>query len=72
MPFHYRIRLIAGTFVLIAVALSTWVSPYWNLLAAFVGVNLIQSAFTRWCPMQVILRKLGLAGPDSDGVLGAC
>ncbi|MBX3146431.1 MAG: DUF2892 domain-containing protein [Gemmatimonadales bacterium] len=63
MSLHHRIRLIAGTFVLISLALGTWVHPYWYLLTAFVGVNLIQSAFTRWCPAELILAKLGLAGP---------
>lgn len=64
MSLHHRIRLIAGTFVLISLALGTWVHPYWYLLTAFVGVNLIQSAFTRWCPAESILVKLGLAGPN--------
>jgi Inner membrane protein YgaP-like, transmembrane domain len=49
---------IAGTFVLISVSLGYWVNPMWFFLTAFVGVNLIQSAFTRWCPMMSILRML--------------
>jgi hypothetical protein len=57
---HYAIRLVAGTFVLISLALGYWVNPYWFLLTAFVGVNLIQSAFTRWCLMENILSGLGL------------
>ncbi len=60
MPMHYAIRLIAGSFVLISLALGYWVSPYWFLFTAFVGVNLIQSAFTRWCLMEQILSKLKL------------
>ena len=60
MPMHYAIRLIAGSFVLISLALGYWVSPYWFLFTAFVGVNLIQSAFTRWCLMEKILSRLGL------------
>lgn len=60
MPMHYAIRLVAGTFVLVSLALGNWVSPYWFLFTAFVGVNLIQSAFTRWCLMEKILRGLGL------------
>ena len=60
MPMHYAIRLVAGTFILISLALGHWVNPYWYLFTAFVGVNLIQSAFTRWCLMEQILTKLGL------------
>jgi hypothetical protein len=61
MPMHYAIRLVAGTFVLVSVALGYWVSPYWLLFTAFVGINLIQSAFTRWCLMEKILGRLGWA-----------
>lgn len=59
MSMHYAIRLVAGTFVLVSLALGYWVSPYWFLFTAFVGVNLIQSAFTRWCLMERILAGLG-------------
>lgn len=61
MSMHYAIRLVAGTFVLVSLALGYWVSPYWFLFTAFVGLNLIQSAFTRWCLMEKILAGLGLA-----------
>jgi Inner membrane protein YgaP-like, transmembrane domain len=61
MPMHYAIRLIAGSFVLISLALGYWVSPYWFLFTAFVGVNLVQSASTHWCLMEKILARLGLA-----------
>jgi len=54
------IRGIAGTFVLGSLALGTWVSPYWFLFTAFVGLNLLQSGFTNWCPMMWILRKAGV------------
>lgn len=60
MPLHYKIRLIAGTFILISLALGVRVSPWWLLFTAFVGVNLIQSAFTRWCLMEDILRWTGI------------
>ena len=53
------LRLIAGTVVLLTLALGYLVSPYWYLFTAFVGLNLFQSAFTNWCPMMTILRKLG-------------
>ena len=54
------LRLIAGAFVMTTLALGYWVSPYWYLFTAFVGLNLFQSAFTNWCPMMTILRKLGV------------
>lgn len=61
MHMHYLIRRIAGTFVLASLALGYWVSPLWFLFTAFVGVNLIQSSFTKWCLMEDILAKLGVA-----------
>jgi hypothetical protein len=60
------IRLLVGTMVLISVALAHFVSPWWLLLAGFVGCNLIQSVFTGFCPAEIILRKLGL-GTDACG-----
>ncbi|MBZ5554491.1 MAG: DUF2892 domain-containing protein [Acidobacteriia bacterium] len=54
------IRAIAGTFVLISLTLGYFVNPYWFLFTAFVGVNLIQSAFTHWCLMEKILMRLGV------------
>lgn len=58
MKMHYVIRAIAGTFVLISLGLGTWVSPYWYLFTAFVGLNLLQSSFTKWCLMEKFLAKL--------------
>jgi len=52
------IRGIAGTFVLGSLALGTWVSPYWFLFTAFVGLNLLQSSVTKWCLMEDILKKV--------------
>jgi hypothetical protein len=60
MPLEMTIRAIAGTFILASVALGWFVSPYWLLLTAFVGVNLMQSAFTGFCPAAIVFRKLGL------------
>jgi len=60
MTLERYIRLIAGTFVLASLALGTWVSPYWYLFTAFVGINLFQSALTKWCLMEDILRKFGI------------
>ncbi len=54
------IRLIAGTFVLVSVGLAHFHSPYWLWFTAFVGANLFQSALTRWCLMEDILRKVGV------------
>lgn len=60
MKTENAIRVLAGTMVLVSVALSQMVSPWWLMLAVFVGVNLIQSAFTGFCPAEGILRKLGI------------
>jgi hypothetical protein len=54
------LRMIAGLFIAVSVALGYYVSPYWYLFTAFVGLNLFQSAFTNWCPMMTILRKAGV------------
>jgi hypothetical protein len=54
------IRLIAGSFVTISLALAYLLSPYWLLFTLFVGLNLFQSALTRWCLMEAILKKLGV------------
>lgn len=60
MDLHRWLRLIAGTFVLASLGLGYFVSPWWYLFTAFVGLNLFQSAFTNWCPMMTFLRKLGV------------
>ncbi|MFB3812835.1 MAG: DUF2892 domain-containing protein [Terriglobales bacterium] len=60
MTIERCLRLIAGAFVLLSLALGYWVSPYWLLFTAFVGLNLLQSGFTNWCPAMWFLRKLGL------------
>jgi Inner membrane protein YgaP-like, transmembrane domain len=54
------LRLFAGFFILLSLALGYWVHPYWYLFTAFVGLNLFQSALTNWCPMISILRKMGV------------
>lgn len=58
-----KIRLIAGSFILISVILAVWVSPWWLLFTAFVGLNLMQSSLTGWCLMEDILRKTGIHRP---------
>ena len=59
------LRLIAGSFVLASVVLGWLVSPWFFLFTAFVAVNLIQSAFTNWCPMMAILRGAGVPDPGA-------
>ena len=56
------IRRFAGAFILISVALGWLVHPGWYLFTAFVGVNLLQSSFTAFCPLERILARFGLFG----------
>jgi hypothetical protein len=58
MKMEQYIRAIAGLFILASLALGHWVSPWWYLFTAFVGLNLFQSAFTGLCPMENILTKV--------------
>lgn len=57
---NHWLRAIAGVVVLLSVSLGWWVHPAWYLLTAFVGLNLLQSAFTGWCLMEDILRWTGI------------
>jgi len=50
----------AGTVVLASLGLSLWLSPYWLLATAFVGLNLLQASFTRFCPLAIALRRCGV------------
>ena len=61
MKMHYIIRRIAGTLILLSLAFGYWVSPWFYLFTAFVGLNLLQSSFSRWCLMENILEKAGVA-----------
>ena len=62
------LHLIAGSFIVASVALGWFVSPWFFLFTAFVGLNLFQSAFTRWCPMMAILRAVGVKDtPPGEG-----
>ena len=56
------LRLIAGAIVMASVAAGHYLHPGFYLFTAFVGLNLFQSAFTNWCPMMTILRKVGVRG----------
>lgn len=58
MTINRYLRMIAGFFVMLSVALAHLHSPNWLYFTAFVGLNLFQSAFTNWCPMITILKKL--------------
>ncbi len=60
MKLENVIRILAGTMVLISISLAHFVSQWWLLLGVFVGCNLIQSAFTGFCPAEIIFRKLGV------------
>ena len=60
MSIDRAIMAMAGTFILISVALGYYHSPYWLLFTAFVGLNLLQSSFTGFCPAAMIFKKLGL------------
>jgi hypothetical protein len=58
MKIDYQIRIFAGTFILASLLLSHFHNPNWIYFTAFVGLNLIQSAITCFCPMETLLRKL--------------
>ena len=60
MDLNQWLRAIAGVIILLSVALGHFVNPNWYYFTAFVGLNLLQSAFTKWCPMITILRKAGV------------
>ena len=60
MTIENGVRVMAGSMILISLALTHWVSPWWVLMTAFVGINLVQSAFTGICPAVRILKALGL------------
>ena len=63
------IRIVAGLFVMASTALGYWVHPGWFCFTAFVGFNLFQSAFTGFCPLELILRKYAAR---STGACSCC
>ena len=66
MTVERALRLLAGIITLASIVLAEAVSPWWLLLTAFVGANLLQSGFTNWCPAMWVFRKLGLReGPKT-------
>ena len=60
MTVERGLRLMAGVMVLLSLALSHFLSPYWLWLTVFVSLNLLQSAFTNWCPAMAIFRAMGM------------
>ena len=66
MTIENGVRIMAGTMILISVALVHFVRPWWLLFTAFIGLNLIQSAFTGICPPAALFRKLGLKDGSSS------
>ena len=68
MNLERAVMLLAGVMILVSVALTQLVSPFWWLLTAFVGLNLLQSSFTGFCPAAMLMRKLGVG----KGVVAGC
>ena len=66
MNVERSLRLLAGVMVLVSLALAHWVSAYWLWLTVFVGLNLLQSAFTNWCLAMTILRAMGVKDASSS------
>jgi len=58
MTIENTIRAFAGTFILMSLALAHWVHPNWLWFTAFVGMNLLQSSFTGFCPLEMVLRRI--------------
>jgi hypothetical protein len=67
MTVERAVRLMAGVVLLISLALAHYLSPYWLWLTAFVGLNLLQSAFTNWCPAITIFRVMGMKDAGNCG-----
>lgn len=65
MSLDRAVLMFAGLMVLVSLALGYYVSPYWYLLTAFVGLNLIQASFTGFCPAAMIFKKLGIKAGEA-------
>jgi hypothetical protein len=59
-------RVIVGIMVLLSVVLTVYVSPNWLWFTVFIGINMIQSAFTKWCLLETILKKLGIKNENAS------
>ena len=64
MTVERSVRLLAGVMVLLSLGLAYYFSHYWLWLTTFVGLNLLQSGFTNWCPAISFFRKMGLKDPE--------
>jgi len=60
MTLDRAVLVFAGIVILVSLALAWWYSPYWMLLTAFVGLNMIQAAFTGFCPVAMVMKRLGV------------
>jgi hypothetical protein len=60
MSLDRAVMAFAGVMILLSVALTVWVSPLWVWFTVFIGLNLLQSAFTGWCPAAIVFKKLGV------------
>jgi hypothetical protein len=67
MKLQLIIRRFAGAFVLASLALAHYQSQYWLWFTAFVGFNLLQSSFTNFCPLEMVLKKIGVGGTECRG-----
>ena len=74
MKVHMIIRRFAGSFILASLLLAYYHSPYWLWFTAFVGFNLLQSSFTNFCPLEIILKKAGVDGAccEAEKAEGSC
>ncbi len=75
MKMHLIIRRFAGIFILASLLLAHYHSAYWLWFTAFVGFNLLQSSFTNFCPLEIVLKKFGMGGScDCDEKMsgGSC
>ena len=74
MKLQLLVRRFAGAFVLASLLLAHYHSPYWLWFTAFVGFNLLQSSFTNFCPLEIILKKAGVGGGccEQEKSSGAC
>jgi len=64
------VHVFAGAFILLSLALGTWIHPYWYFFTAFVGANLFQYGFSKFCPLAMILKKFGV--PETREGKGCC
>ena len=60
MRVEEALRMVAGILIVVSVALGHWVNPWFLAFTAFIGLNLLQSAFSKWCPMMSLLKSAGL------------